>query len=110
MFLFIVSNFKAKIKLFKDKKLLFLISINIVPVFLIFLTSLIMGTRIRTMWMTLPFIYFLECFLVYIFQTKINLEKFKKFLFDVFILFIFSPITLLYISSTQIRQKNRLSW
>ena len=53
MFAFLISKFKAKFN-FKDKKLLFLIIINIAPIFLMFLTSMIMGVKIRTMWMT-PF-------------------------------------------------------
>ena len=61
MFLFIISKYKIKLKL-KDKKLLFLIIINLFPILLMFFTSLLMGIKIRTMWMT-PFIYFLGyCF------------------------------------------------
>ena len=46
MFFFIVSKFKVKIN-FKDKKLIFLLAINIVPIILMFLTSLFMGAKIR---------------------------------------------------------------
>ena len=49
MFFFVISKFKLNFDL-KDKKLLFLISINLVPIILIFVTSLIMGVKIRTMW------------------------------------------------------------
>ena len=49
---------KIKLNLnFKDKKLLFLLAINILPIVLMFLTSLITGSKIRTMWMT-PFYLF----------------------------------------------------
>ena len=93
MLLFIISKFKYKIN-FKDKKLTFLIIINVAPLLLIFLTSFFLGARIRTMWMT-PFYLFIGVLCVYIFQTKINTERFKYFL-NVF-LFLF--ILFLYIYS-----------
>jgi len=99
MLFFIVSKFKTKIN-FKDKKLIFLIAINIVPIILIFLTSLFMGVKIRTMWMT-PFYLFMGVLFVYIFQRKIILNKLKYFFSIFLILFIFSPITYFYISITQ---------
>ena len=96
MFLFLISKFKTKFN-FKDQKLLFLLSINILPIILVFLTSLIMGVKIRTMWMT-PFYLFSGVLFVYFFQKKINLKKINKF-FTVFLfLFILSPVTYLYIS------------
>ena len=73
MFFFILTKFKAKIN-YKDKKFLFLISIAVVPIILMFLTSLITGARIRTMWMT-SFYLFTGVFFVYLFQTKINFGK-----------------------------------
>ena len=48
MFLFLNNKLKNKFN-FKDNKLLFLLSINIVPIALVFLTSMIMGVKIRTM-------------------------------------------------------------
>ena len=51
MFLIITSKFKTKFNL-KDKKLLFLLIINIFPLILIFLTSSLVGIKIRTMWMS----------------------------------------------------------
>jgi 4-amino-4-deoxy-L-arabinose transferase-like glycosyltransferase len=89
MLLFIVSKFKCKINL-KDKKLIFLIIINIAPLLLIFLTSFVLGTKIRTMWMT-PFYLFSGVLCVYIFQTKIYRERFKYFLNVFLFLFILSP-------------------
>ena len=99
MFLFVASKFKAKLK-FKDKKLLFLLIINLVPIILIFLTSLFMGVKIRTMWMT-PFYLFIGVLLVYIFQNQINLKKLKYFFTIFLILFISYPAIYLYISITQ---------
>ena len=98
MFLFIVSKLKTKFD-FKDKKLLFLLTINIVPIILIFLTSMTMGVKIRTMWMT-PFYLFFGTLLVYIFQSQINLNKLKSFASIFSILFIFSPFVYAYVSIT----------
>ena len=92
----LVSKFNTKFK-FKDKKLLFLLIINIVPIILIFLTSMIMGVKIRTMWMT-PFYLFLGVLLVYIFQSQINFNKLKGFVSVFLILFIFSPFAYAYLS------------
>lgn len=103
MFFFIISKLKTKIN-FKDKKLIFLIVINIVPIVLIFLTSLFMGVKIRTMWMT-PFYLFMGVLLVYIFQKKIVLKKFKYFISIFLILFISSPIIYFYISITQTNKR-----
>jgi len=99
MFFFIVSKFKTKINL-KDKKLIFLIAINIVPIILMFLTSLFMGAQIRTMWMT-PFYLFMGVLFVYTFQKKIVLSRLKYFSSVFLILFIFSPMAYFYISITQ---------
>ena len=96
---FAISKFKSKFN-FKDQKLLFLLAINIVPILLMFLTSMIMGVKIRTMWMT-PFYLFFGVLLVYIFQTQINLKKLKGFLSVFLILFIFSPFAYAYISITK---------
>ena len=99
MLFFIVSKFKTKIN-FKDKKLIFLIAINIIPLILIFLTSLFMGVKIRTMWMT-PFYLFMGVLFIYLFQRKIVLNKLKYFFSIFLILFIFSPMAYFYISITQ---------
>ena len=77
LFLFLISKFKIRLN-FKDKKLLFLLIINIVPIILMFLTSMLMGTKIRTMWMS-PFYLFMGVLFLYIFQKKIILKKIKYF-------------------------------
>jgi len=99
MSFFVVSKFKSKFNL-KDQKLLFLLTINIVPILLMFLTSMIMGVKIRTMWTT-SFYLFFGVLLVYIFQTQINLKKLKGFVSVFLILFIFSPFAYAYISITK---------
>jgi len=99
MLLFIVSRVKVKFNI-KDKKLFFLICINIIPIFLMFLTSMFMGVKIRTMWMT-PFYLFSGVLFIYIFKSKIVLSKMKYFLSIFLILFIFSPAAYLFVSITQ---------
>jgi len=99
MLFFLVKKLKFKISL-KDKKLLFLIFINLVPIGLMFLTSMITGSKIRTMWMT-PFYLFFGVLIVYIFQAQINLKKLNDFISAFLILFIFSPFVYSYISITE---------
>ncbi len=96
MSLFLLSKFKTKLN-FKDQRLLFLICISLLPIFLIFLTSLIMGVKIRTMWMT-PFYLFFGVLFVYLYQKKIDLKKINKFFILFLGLFIFSPVMYLFIS------------
>ena len=96
MSFFLIKKFKFKISL-KDKKLLFLIFVNLVPIALMFLTSMLTGSKIRTMWMT-PFYLFFGVLIVYIFQAQINLKKLNKFISVFLILFIFSPSAYTYIS------------
>jgi len=99
MVVFLISKFKTKFN-FNDKKLLFLLTINIVPIILMFLTSMLMGVKIRTMWMT-PFYLFFGVLLVYIFQSQINLNKLKSFASIFLILFIFYPFVYAYVSISQ---------
>jgi len=99
MSFFLVKKFKFKISL-KDKKLLFLIFINLVPIGLMFLTSIITGSKIRTMWMT-PFYLFFGVLIIYLFQAQINLKKLNSFISTFLILFIFSPFAYAYISITE---------
>ena len=99
MLLFLTSKLKTKFN-FKDDKLLFLLAINIIPIALVFLTSMIMGVKIRTMWMT-PFYLFLGVLVIYISQSQINLNKLKGFATVFIILFIFSPFAYAYVSITE---------
>ncbi len=99
MFLLLVSKFRIKFNL-KDKKLLFLLTVTIIPIILMFLTSMIMGVKIRTMWMT-PFYLFFGVLISYIFKSKINLKKLNNFISVFLVLFIFSPFAYTYVSITQ---------
>ena len=103
MLFFLVKKFKFKISL-KDKKLLFLIFINLVPIGLMFLTSMLTGSKIRTMWMT-PFYLFFGVLVVYIFQAQINSKRLNRFISIFLILFIFSPFAYAYISITETEKR-----
>ena len=99
-FLILVWLLVKKIKFkfdFKDKKLLFLLAINILPILLMFLTSVVTGSKIRTMWMT-PFYLFLGTLFVYLFQAQINIKKMKPFMIGFIFLFFLSPILYAYVS------------
>ena len=85
---------------FKDKKLLFLLVINLLPIFLILITSAIMGSKIRTMWMTPFYLYFGVLFL-YILKSQINIKKTNSFLSGFLFLFFLSPIIYSYVSISQ---------
>ena len=92
-FLFLVFLLVKRIKFkinFQDKRLFFLIFINIKPFILIFLTSAITGSKIRTMWMT-PFYLFFGVLFVYMLQSQINLKKIDSFLYGFLFLFFLSP-------------------
>ena len=80
---------KIKINL-KDQKLIFLFCIALLPIILMFLTSLIFGIRIRTMWMT-TFYLFPGIFFIYLFKQKIKINKLKKFLISILFLLIILP-------------------
>ena len=95
----LIKKFSYKIK-FNDKKLIFLFFVNIIPLILIFTTSVITGSKIRTMWMT-PFYLFFGVFIVYLFQSHINLKKIRTFLIGFLFLFFLSPILYSYVSITQ---------
>ena len=84
----------------KDKKLLFLVVINLLPIFLILITSAIMGSKIRTMWMTPFYLYFGVLFL-YILKSQINIKKTNSFLSGFLFLFFLSPIIYSYVSISQ---------
>jgi 4-amino-4-deoxy-L-arabinose transferase-like glycosyltransferase len=99
-FLFLVWLLIKKIKFkfdLKDKRLLFLLAINILPIVLMFLTSVVTGSKIRTMWMT-PFYLFFGTLFVYLFQTQINIKKLKPFVIGFIFLFFLSPILYAYVS------------
>ncbi len=96
MILVLINKFKININL-NDDKILFLLSINLIPLLFIFLTSFTMGVKIRTMWMT-PFYISFGLLFVYIFKSEINFEKMKAFTSLFLVLFFISPILYVYVS------------
>ena len=95
----LVKKFKFRFN-FKDKKLLFLVFVNIVPIIFILFTSIVTGSKIRTMWMT-PFYLSFGILFIYIFKSQIDLKKIKTFLYGFIFLFFLSPILYSYISINQ---------
>ena len=102
-FFLLVFLLTKKLKLkydFKDKKLIFLIFINFVPLMLVIITSFLTGSKIRTMWMT-PFYLFFGVLAVYLFKSQINTKKINSFLSAFLFLFFLSPIIYSYESISQ---------
>ena len=95
----LIKKIKFRINL-KDKKLIFLYSINILPILLILITSVVTGSKIRTMWMT-PFYLFFGVLFVYMLQFQIDLKKIKLFLYGFLFLFFLSPVIYSLISVSQ---------
>ena len=85
---------------FKDQNLLYLLCITVVPIILMFLSSMILGAKIRTMWMT-PFYLYIGTLCIYLFQNQIDTGKLKLFNFVFIFLFLFSPFLYGYISIIQ---------
>tara|TARA_B100000900_G_scaffold383654_1_gene371780 strand:+ start:1328 stop:2653 length:1326 start_codon:yes stop_codon:yes gene_type:complete len=92
----IIKKIKFKLNL-KDEKVIFLLFINLTPIILMLLTSLLFGLKIRTMWMT-PFYLFFGVLFIYVLKNQLNFDKFKKFLIAFFIIFFTSPFSYAYIS------------
>ena len=95
----LIKKIPKKLNL-KDEKLLFLIFINLAPIVLVFMTALITGSKIRTMWMT-PFYLFFGTLFIYILKTHINIKKLNSFLIGFIFLFLLSPILYGYVSISQ---------
>ena len=96
---FLVKNFEFK-KSLHNKKTLFITVINFLPIILILVTSIVLGSKIRTMWMT-PFYLYLGVFFIYIFKNQIKLKEIKKFYTCIILLFFLSPAIYSTVSITQ---------
>ena len=82
---------KIKIRLpLKNEKFIFLLFSFLLPFFLILATSIITGSRIRTMWM-IPFYSLIGIFFMYLYEDHINLKKLKNFKILLIIFLILSP-------------------
>ena len=96
MIFIITKKIKFKINT-NDKKTLFLISINLIPIILIMITSALSGAKIRTMWMT-PFYLFLGTLFLIILKKEFELKNMKKFYYIFLFFFILSPAIYLGVS------------
>ncbi len=76
----------------KDKKLIFLLFVNFLPILLVLITSIITGSKIRTMWMT-PFYLFFGTLMIYVCENYLDFNKIKNFLICFLFLFLLSPIS-----------------
>ena len=88
---FIIKKMKIRLDL-KDKKKYFILLINFLPIVLMFVTSVVTGSKIRTMWMT-PFYLFFGVLILSMFDIKDDEQTFKEFFKPFLILFLLSPIT-----------------
>ncbi len=88
---FIIKKIKIRFDI-KDKKKYFILLINFLPIVLMFITSVVTGSKIRTMWMT-PFYLFFGVFILSMFDIKDDEQTFKEFFKPFLILFLLSPIT-----------------
>jgi len=98
MIFVIIKKFYFKINL-KDKKTIFLLSINLIPISLMLITSILTGAKIRTMWMT-PFYLFSGVFFLIIFKKVVELKRIKRFYYIFLFFFILSPTIYLGVSLT----------
>ena len=96
MVFFLVKKFKFK-KIKFNEKMIFLIFTCLFPIFLMILTSIIIGAKLRTMWMT-PFYLFLGLLFMEIYKDKINLKNLKKFYICFLFFFLLSPVLYLTVS------------
>jgi hypothetical protein len=80
--------------------MLYLLAINILPLVLLFVTSILLGSKIRTMWVS-PFYLSLGILFLYSLKKHIDLKKIKKFLIAFIFILILSPSAYLIISLSQ---------
>jgi len=86
---FLIKKVKIKIPL-NDEKFIFLIFTFLLPFLLILITSLITGSRVRTMWM-IPFYSLIGIFFIYLYQNHLNFKKLKNFHILLILFLIVSP-------------------
>ncbi len=98
MSFFLIKKFKYNIN-FKDTKLVFLLFMTVVPIILVLATSLLLGVKIRTMWMT-PFYLFFGMLIIYLSKGNLFNKISSKFLTIFIFFFLLSPMTYLGISLT----------
>ena len=98
LFYSLLKNLKS-ITINKNEKNIFLFFTFLIPILLIIGTSMLMGVKIRTMWMT-PFYLLIGIVFIQLFLRKIDFVKLKKFYLVFLFFFMVSPIFYLYVSLT----------
>ena len=96
MLFFLTKKIKLK-KIVKNEKIIFLFFTCVVPILLMFMTSIILGAKIRTMWMT-PFYLFFGILFIEIFKKNIDFKNIKKFYLISLFFFFLSPTIYLIVS------------
>jgi 4-amino-4-deoxy-L-arabinose transferase-like glycosyltransferase len=86
---FLIKKVKIKIPL-NDEKFIFLIFTFLLPFLLILITSLITGSRVRTVWM-IPFYSLIGIFFIFLYQNHLNFKKLKNFHILLILFLIVSP-------------------
>ena len=94
--IFSINKKRINFKL-NDNKKIFLFSISILPIILVFIISMFTGAKIRTMWMSTFYLFF-GLFIFYFSTNEIKMKKIHKFFYIFFFIFLLSPTTYLYIS------------
>ena len=93
LFYFLIKKLRLIIN-FKDKNFIFLLFIVLLPIVFMFLTSLFLGVKIRTMWMT-PFYLFIGVFFIKIFKQNLIKKNFEKFFTILSTSFLFHQLLIL---------------
>ncbi len=106
MTFFLLKKIKIK-KITIDFKMIFLSFTFILPILLVILTSIVMGAKIRTMWMT-PFYLLVGVFILHILRKNFNLKNYKRFFFIFTFLFVLSPS--LYFTVSEINEFKRTDY
>ena len=89
LFWTLIKKFKLRINL-NDKKLIFLLFINILPILMMLIVSIIFGSKVRTAWM-IPFYLYFGILFIYLFKSYINMQKINSFVYGFLFLFFLSP-------------------
>ncbi len=96
LFSFLKNKFKYK-KNNLDERKIFLIFLFLIPIVFIIFTSIILGAKIRTMWMT-PFYLLIGIFFIEFLGKNLKFADLKKFYFFFMVFFIVSPLSYLIVS------------
>ena len=94
----ILKKLKLKVNT-QNKEIRFLLFINLIPILLMLVTSLLLGAKIRTMWMT-PFYLFFGTLFLFIFKNLLDIKRLKRFYYTFLFFFILSPFVYLAVSLT----------